>query len=697
MKFHPIITTLACAALAFHELHAQALSTRPVILGSAVDPAADIIRVDDVSVSASAGQARQMKVGELVNVPGFFSGLSNGNFLAANSVEFGQVSGLQAALDGKLAADGDAIRTSTKLPPRRSRTDGGLFSALRLALDSSRSVDIAVVGDSLGNASDEYAESFVTYLGTLYPNHRIVKRLITENASASIRNWTETVLRASNGEFYWDFPASRTNVQGVSFLGDDAPIPAGDFEVETKLRVANWENCNGSDIFGWWGGTSPRLTRTVKVAFVDNRRLQIQWYNAAGGFMSLVTGNLGTVAGGVSSTAPADATDWSLRVRFDADNGSGGSTVTFAKSTDNGATWTDMTSLTQGSTTGLWALDSRDAATSTFNIGGQPTLAVVSTRIYDVQIRHGFGTKVLNRQAIDYASMGSTTNLVTTGGSPTIYLHNYSYPGRNTHDLRSDLLGVKPTATVTATGAVTGSGNMTVTVTAAGLAGSPLTLNVAVVNGDTTATWAGKVRAALAGNGAITALFAVTGHLSSIQLEHLNPQANDATLSIALASGTATGITSTSSTITQTGNPRHADRLFGDYGVGIFFFHGGINDQTTFAYSSGGSRLWVAGVNDITTAIRDRNSDLIPVFIATNPKSAGLTQLGHDHQSLRSALMANHARKNNWGFIDVWTSFKEDGRAMTTLVPDGTHPTSTAIAELWNPLITGAYDAEANP
>jgi hypothetical protein len=75
MKFHPIITILACAALAFCNLcslHGQALSTRPVILGSAVDPAADIIRVDDVSVSASAGQARQMKVGELANVPGLF-------------------------------------------------------------------------------------------------------------------------------------------------------------------------------------------------------------------------------------------------------------------------------------------------------------------------------------------------------------------------------------------------------------------------------------------------------------------------------------------------------------------------------------------------------------------------------------------------------------------------------------------------
>lgn len=75
MKHPSLFRILAAVLLAACNLSAQSLSSRPEILGSAVDPANDIIRVDDVSVPAANGQARQMKVGELANVPGMFTGL----------------------------------------------------------------------------------------------------------------------------------------------------------------------------------------------------------------------------------------------------------------------------------------------------------------------------------------------------------------------------------------------------------------------------------------------------------------------------------------------------------------------------------------------------------------------------------------------------------------------------------------------
>ena len=123
--------------------------------------------------------------------------------------------------------------------------------------------------------------------------------------------------------------------------------------------------------------------------------------------------------------------------------------------------------------------------------------------------------------------------------------------------------GAAQIETATAAGTVTGSGNASVTVTAAGMAGSPKTISVAVVSGDTASVWAGKVRAALAADTAVSALFSVSGTTTSIVLTrkptiitsagistNIFP-ATDSTLNIALANGTSTGIT-TASTSTDT-------------------------------------------------------------------------------------------------------------------------------------------------
>ena len=112
--------------------------------------------------------------------------------------------------------------------------------------------------------------------------------------------------------------------------------------------------------------------------------------------------------------------------------------------------------------------------------------------------------------------------------------------------------------TATAAGTITLAGNATVTITAAGLTGSPLALSVPVLLSDTAATWAGKVRTALAANAAIAAMFTVGGTTTAISLTRIAADdygvANDATLNIALANGTCTGITNAaSSTNTTTG------------------------------------------------------------------------------------------------------------------------------------------------
>jgi hypothetical protein len=98
--------------------------------------------------------------------------------------------------------------------------------------------------------------------------------------------------------------------------------------------------------------------------------------------------------------------------------------------------------------------------------------------------------------------------------------------------------GVAQVETATAVGLPTGDGNVDVTVTGAGIVGSPLILNVPVFYGDDNIAWAGKVRAALAGNAAITALYAVGGSADAITLTRTTLAANDVTLNLALANGT---------------------------------------------------------------------------------------------------------------------------------------------------------------
>ena len=125
--------------------------------------------------------------------------------------------------------------------------------------------------------------------------------------------------------------------------------------------------------------------------------------------------------------------------------------------------------------------------------------------------------------------------------------------------------GTAQVETATAAGTITGSGNATVVVTAAGMISSPRTISVAVVNGDTPTQWAAKVRAALESDAGVSALFTVGGSTTSITLTRkpttsytvgtstvgIYP-ADDTTLNIRLDNGTCTGITTASTSANTT-------------------------------------------------------------------------------------------------------------------------------------------------
>jgi len=165
------------------------------------------------------------------------------------------------------------------------------------------------------------------------------------------------------------------------------------------------------------------------------------------------------------------------------------------------------------------------------------TLTVTNPGSFNALVRGSrLGTK--------YGEQFSLT--VVTGGAPgTARINIRSATGLWSADnvLTSADPGTPQVETATVTGPATGSANVIVTVTGAGIAGSPLATNVAVTNGDSANTVAGKIRTALNGVAAITALYNVGGAGALITLTRKTSAANDGTLNIGIDGSTnVTGV-----------------------------------------------------------------------------------------------------------------------------------------------------------
>lgn len=102
-------------------------------------------------------------------------------------------------------------------------------------------------------------------------------------------------------------------------------------------------------------------------------------------------------------------------------------------------------------------------------------------------------------------------------------------------------------ATVVGTIGAAGAGNAAVIVTAAGMTGSPKTVAVAVANDDTAAQVAGKIRTALAADADVgdagTGFFTVSGSGAEVILTAKVAAADDATINISIDNDTCAGLT----------------------------------------------------------------------------------------------------------------------------------------------------------
>jgi len=119
--------------------------------------------------------------------------------------------------------------------------------------------------------------------------------------------------------------------------------------------------------------------------------------------------------------------------------------------------------------------------------------------------------------------------------------------------------GVAPVAqveTATVASGASANANVIVTVTASGMTGSPKAINVAVLSSDNTAALvAAKIRAALAADADVTALFTVGGSSATVTLTRTSPDgvSNDGTLNIGIDGSTnSTGVTNAATSANTT-------------------------------------------------------------------------------------------------------------------------------------------------
>jgi hypothetical protein len=200
--------------------------------------------------------------------------------------------------------------------------------------------------------------------------------------------------------------------------------------------------------------------------------------------------------------------------------------------------------------------------------------------------------------------------------------------------------------TATAAGTITLAGTVAVTITSARLTTSPIIINVAVALNDTAAQWAAKVRTALAADSRITSIFEVGGSSTAIALtsSEFPVPPNDSTLNIALANGTATGVTpAASSANSVTGVPGvivHPSLPLDTFGNELDW-NGAGNVLALAIRSTGDSHISVANITGATAG------DLWPNAVIFHDFGSGRARISDGEIAMSDSI-------NGPTIVDLW-------------------------------------------
>lgn len=154
------------------------------------------------------------------------------------------------------------------------------------------------------------------------------------------------------------------------------------------------------------------------------------------------------------------------------------------------------------------------------------------------------GVSVADTSSAGEATIASTTLSIENGKAVVTV----------TGDEAAWLGGTAQVETITATAGASSAGNVTMTITAAGMSNSPKAVTIALTtDDDTAAEVAAKVRAALEADEDVNAFFTVGGTGAAVVITAKTPAANDATMAFGYVDTGSTSATFGSSTNTTAG------------------------------------------------------------------------------------------------------------------------------------------------
>jgi len=193
-------------------------------------------------------------------------------------------------------------------------------------------------------------------------------------------------------------------------------------------------------------------------------------------------------------------------------------------------------------------------------------LATAWTRTVNVNLESAAGEvhEWFNKAITTGVSIADTSSAGTaTIPSTTLTFVNGTASVVVSGDAQAWLGGTAQVETITCTaGESTGAGDITMTITAAGMSNSPKAVVVAIGAEDDTVTEVGDlVRAALALDADVSSFFTVSGTAGAVVLTAITPAANDATMAFGFVDTDTTGVTFGASTDTTAGVAKETDTL----------------------------------------------------------------------------------------------------------------------------------------
>lgn len=292
---------------------------------------------------------------------------------------------------------------------RYPRADG--ISALLSPLFYDASAVLNLIGDSTGNSDDEWFYRLAAEkIGPAIPN-ACIRYASWDDANQIYGVWR--TIQAGGGER----SAVIKNGQPTYYSTKNADLLArssADLEVIIKAKLADWTPAAQKRL-AWINGAAGSRSWSV--------------YLTTAGEIMLLWSPDGTATVTATSAAGSfiDGTTYSIRVRLDVDNGSGGYTVSIHKSTDEGATWTGLlNSVTAAGTTAVFN------ASADLNIGSDNgSINSFDGNIYRVDVNDGLNGPRRNPVEIEaFTSIDTnSSNVNEYAGAPTLYCLNGSNPG----------------------------------------------------------------------------------------------------------------------------------------------------------------------------------------------------------------------------------------------------------------------------